>query len=181
MSLRLLAAAAGLLLLAACQTTGTGGDRFSKSDVLEGFGKAAYGWEFLTEPRNYIIRHGQPLRFLMAHETGDEEAIAAFKRVLGFIRSLHHAPEIAAVDYVDINSDTDLDFDSYNVIVLALGPANYEQIYEPMVKKYVARGRTDMADLFYFNRCFARVRENGGTIDKSLVLMDVDQVRNREA
>jgi hypothetical protein len=180
--IRTWAALATCLLLAGCQTTGSEPDPygFTKTDLLHGFDKSAYGWEFSERDRDHIIRYEKSLKILLIRESGDERASASLDRVLAFIRGLYRGPDIDSVRVVDLPDFSQTDVDASNLLVFAVGPSAYESVHAKLTKDHVKQGKADVADLFYFNRCAGFIFSKNSRIVRSIVMMDVKQNVNRD-
>lgn len=175
-----LAAIFSVLLLAGCQTTSgpPDPDSFTRADLLHGFEKSAYGWEFSSDERNFIVRYDEPLRILLIREENDGLASASFNRVVGFIRDLYRPPEIASVEVVNL-ADTSRELvRGANLVVFAVGARAYEAVHERLTRNHLKDGRAHIAELFFFNRCGGFISSKNGRIVRATVMLDVDQNRN---
>lgn len=177
---RLLVAVLAGLLLTGCQTTGGIQDPngFSRADLLHGFEKSAYGWEFSKADRDFVIRFDEPLRILLVREDGDSRASTSFHKVIDVVRGLYRPPEIGSVEVADLSDISPGQIGAANLVVFAVGADAYEAVHERLTRNHLLDGRADIAEMFFFNRCAGFINSKGGRIVRATVMLDVDQNRN---
>lgn len=176
--IRILGVLLALGLLSACVTDEK--RPFTRSDVIDGFDRVAFGREFSPKDSPFLVKYDEPIRILLVHAEGDREPLLRVRKVIRRIKSFHRHPEFRPIDTLSIEAYAPNREKDHNMIIFAVPGRYWDRVHARVVAGRPNAGAGTVGEAFYYYRCGGTLQNDGGRMTRSLIFLDTEQNADRD-